>query len=72
MLKLTFMKLNFCGWEWKDVTFHTFIYQVNDSVPSAHWHSYPASEPDNDVLESWQKVGAQYHNTMTEMVVSDE
>ncbi|KAF7538964.1 hypothetical protein G7054_g2546 [Neopestalotiopsis clavispora] len=72
MPKLKFMELDFTGWDFKDVTFHTFRYQVKDSGPSATWYSYPPFEPEADVMELWQQVGVTYHNVTPGIVVSED
>lgn len=72
MPELKFMELDFTGWDFKDVTFHTFRYQVKDSGPSATWYSYPPFEPEAGVMELWQQVGVTYHNVTTRIVVSED
>lgn len=72
MPKLEIMVLGFNGWRFKDVTFHTFIYEVKDHKVTVAWYSYPAFEPDEDVVECWEQVGLKYHNTLPEIIIAEE
>ncbi|ETS79362.1 hypothetical protein PFICI_09215 [Pestalotiopsis fici W106-1] len=72
MPQLKFMELDFRGWDSKDVTFHTFRYQVKDSGPLATWYSYPSFGPEADIMELWKQVGVKYHNVTTGIFVSEE